>query len=211
MDKTKNYYRILGVLPTAELIVIKAAYRALAMKYHPDQWTGDRATAERKIREINEAFEVLSNERVRKQYDSSRQNKGFEEYDFEDDTTEEAFGDAEREQRSDWAVAVEYYPDLESICAELRRTSHRLTFAFRTMMLETKQFPHRKKLAQHLELTFLQSYFGDNPKIIEFARRLIESGHKQAAKELNRAISVFGRDADHNVVIDRISRKYFTR
>jgi curved DNA-binding protein CbpA len=65
MDKTKNYYRILGVLPTAELIVIKAAYRALAMKYHPDQWTGDRATAERKIREINEAFEVLSNERVR--------------------------------------------------------------------------------------------------------------------------------------------------
>jgi DnaJ-class molecular chaperone len=66
MDQTKNYYGILGVIPSAEPIVIKAAFRALAMKYHPDKWTGDRATAERKMREINEAFEILSTDQSRK-------------------------------------------------------------------------------------------------------------------------------------------------
>jgi DnaJ-class molecular chaperone len=33
----KNYYKILGVIPTAEMIIIKAAYRALSQKYHPDK------------------------------------------------------------------------------------------------------------------------------------------------------------------------------
>jgi curved DNA-binding protein CbpA len=208
MDTTKNYYAILGVLPTAETIVIKAAYRALAMKYHPDKWTGDRATADRKMRELNEAFEILSDDQARKRYDSIRK-KDFEEYEFDNDTTNDAFGDAEREQRSGWAVAVEYYPDLENICTNLRRTSHRLAFAFRTMILETKQFSHRQEIAQRLDLGFLQSYFGNNPKIIDFARNLIESGHKEAAKELNRAIAVLGHDADATVIIARISHKYF--
>jgi DnaJ-class molecular chaperone len=165
MDQTKNYYGILGVIPSAEPIVIKAAFRALAMKYHPDKWTGDRATAGRKMREINEAFEILSNDQSRKHYDRVRQKKDFEEYEFETEATQDAFRDAEREQRSDWSVAVEYYSDLDTICADLRRTSNRLAFAFRTTMLETKQFSQRREIAQKLESTFLQSYFGDNPKI----------------------------------------------
>jgi hypothetical protein len=123
-------------------------------------------------------------------------------------TTEEAFGDAEQEQRSDWEIAVEYYPDLDKICAALKRTSHRLAFAFRATVLESKLFNQRKEIAQKLELTFLQSYFGTNQRIIEFARTLIENGHKTAARELNRAISVFGSDADPDVVIGRISQKH---
>jgi curved DNA-binding protein CbpA len=208
MDQTKNYYGLLGVIPSAEPIVIRAAYRALAMKYHPDKWIGDRATAERKMHEINEAFEILSNEQSRMHYDSVRQRNDFEEYEFETETTQDAFQDAEREQRSDWSFAVEYYPDLDTICADLRRTSNRLAFAFRTTILETKQYSQRKEIAQKLEIKFLQSYFGENPRIIEFARELIENGHKEAAKELNRAISVFGRGADQHVVIRRIRERY---
>jgi DnaJ-class molecular chaperone len=72
MDNTKNYYGTLGVLPTAEPIVIRAAYRALAMKYHPDKWTGDKATAERRMREINQAYEILSDEQSRARYDRQK-------------------------------------------------------------------------------------------------------------------------------------------
>lgn len=206
MDTTKNYYGILGVTPTAEPIVIRAAYRALAMKYHPDKWTGDRATAERRMREINEAYEILSNDASRKQYDSVRRKREFEEYEFENDAAQDDFRDAEQAQRSDWEVAVEYYPDLEEICADLRRVSNNLAFAFRATVLETKHFSQRKELAQQLETNFLQAYFGRNPKILMFARTLIKSGHKPAAKELNRAISVFGHSADEDLIIERIQK-----
>src|ERR1700746_449062 len=74
MDNPKSYYVLLSVLPTAEPIVIRAAYRALAMKYHPDKWTGDKATAERRMREINQAYEILSDEQSRARYDGIRQN-----------------------------------------------------------------------------------------------------------------------------------------
>jgi curved DNA-binding protein CbpA len=95
MDNPKNYYVLLGVLPTAEPIVIRAAYRALAMKYHPDKWTGDKATAERRMREINQAYETLSDEQSRARYDSIRQN-------VDTDATNDPFRDVEKKRRPDW-------------------------------------------------------------------------------------------------------------
>ncbi|MFM7010173.1 MAG: DnaJ domain-containing protein, partial [Betaproteobacteria bacterium] len=65
----KDYYRILGVLDDAEDIIIRAAYKALAQRYHPDKWTGDKEQANRKMSEINEAYEVLSDAAKRKAYD----------------------------------------------------------------------------------------------------------------------------------------------
>ena len=38
MNSTKDYFAVLGVLPTAEDIVIRAVYRALAQRYHPDRF-----------------------------------------------------------------------------------------------------------------------------------------------------------------------------
>jgi len=63
-------------------VVIRAAYRALSMKYHPDKWSGDRAAAERVMRDLNEAYEVLSDARSRKEYDGRRKKDGFEEYEI---------------------------------------------------------------------------------------------------------------------------------
>jgi hypothetical protein len=181
------------------------------MRYHPDKWTGDKATAEARMRLLNEAYEVLSNEHSRKQYDNERRKAEYEDYESEGDTAQDDFQDAEREQRSDWQVALDYYPDLDSICAELRKTSHKLAFAFRTMMLESKRFSEREKIAKQLELTFLQTYFGRNRKIVDFARSLIEGGHKAAARELNRAITVLGDGADEKIVVDRIYAKFFSK
>ena len=69
----KNYYEILGVDKKATQDDIKKAYRNLVKKYHPDLHPGDAAAAER-FKEINEANEVLSDEKKRKQYDFQQEH-----------------------------------------------------------------------------------------------------------------------------------------
>ncbi len=65
----KNYYEILGVDKNASQDDIKKAYRTLVKKYHPDLHPNDEKAAE-KFKEINEAHEVLSDEKKRKNYDT---------------------------------------------------------------------------------------------------------------------------------------------
>ena len=68
MSEKRDYYEVLGVSKDADAKEIKKAYRKLAMKYHPDKNPGDKA-AEEKFKEINEAYEVLSDEEKRSTYD----------------------------------------------------------------------------------------------------------------------------------------------
>jgi DnaJ-class molecular chaperone len=64
----KDYYSILGVAKTASEKEIKSAYRKLARKHHPDVNPNDKA-AEARFKDINEAYEVLSDAEKRKLYD----------------------------------------------------------------------------------------------------------------------------------------------
>lgn len=65
----KDYYKILGVARGASADEVKKAFRKLARKYHPDVNPGDRR-AEEKFKEINEAYEVLSDTDKRRKYDT---------------------------------------------------------------------------------------------------------------------------------------------
>ncbi|MBK9604016.1 MAG: DnaJ domain-containing protein [Anaerolineales bacterium] len=64
----KDYYKTLGVERKASTDDIRKAYRKLAMQYHPDKNPGDKK-AEDKFKEINEAYQVLSDEQKRARYD----------------------------------------------------------------------------------------------------------------------------------------------
>jgi len=67
----KDYYAALGVPKTATQAEIKKAYRKLARQHHPDANKGD-AASEEKFKEISEAYDVLSDETKRKEYDEAR-------------------------------------------------------------------------------------------------------------------------------------------
>lgn len=67
----KDYYKSLGVPKNATPAEIKKAYRKLARQYHPDANKND-AKAEEKFKEISEAYDVLSDEKRRKEYDEAR-------------------------------------------------------------------------------------------------------------------------------------------
>ena len=69
-----NFYEVLGVSKEADENEIKKAYRKLSLQYHPDRNTDESATG--KFQEINEAFETLSDQSRRQQYDMELQFGG---------------------------------------------------------------------------------------------------------------------------------------
>lgn len=74
-----NYFDILNVSINAESEVIKASYRTLAKKYHPDSYKGGKEEAEQKMAQINEAYQVLSDEKLKREYiERLGLGKGFE-------------------------------------------------------------------------------------------------------------------------------------
>ncbi len=78
----KNYYEILEVNEKASDEVIEKAYKVLVKRYHPDLNASNKQYAERKIKEINEAYDILTDKFLRNQYDlelEKEKNKKYQE------------------------------------------------------------------------------------------------------------------------------------
>lgn len=204
MDINKNYYSILGVIPSVELIVIRAAYKALVQIYHPDRYAGDKAEAHQRMVEINEAYSILSDPIKKKEYDSLYKAKMQENDSYDESENEKPTYDP---LKNDWDTVIEYYPDILELEKRLSKLSWKIGYAYRAYLLESKLFEDRIKIAKKLEQEFLETYFGKNPLVLAFAKELIESGNKPAAKELNNAIKVLG-SKNPEQIINRVQTKH---
>lgn len=179
MNIEKDYYQILGVIQTADPAVIRAAYRALAMLYHPDKNIGNEAESNNKMSEINEAFDVLSNELTRAKYNYKRaENDSVFSYKNEsNDKNEEPKTDP---LHDDWEIAQFHYPDLKIILNHLSTISWKIAYGYKAYLLESKNFSQRLEIANNIEKEYMCKYFGDINIIHEFAKNLIKKiGLKQ--------------------------------
>jgi len=207
MTSVADHYQTLGVMPQAEQIVITAAYRALASRYHPDRWKGDKDEATRMMSKINVAYGVLGDAEKRKAYDASRGSTRSS-FNAQTDEAEDAFEEAIHDYDERWETACSVYPDLNKLRSTLTQTSRTLAFNFVVRILETKQFEKRDALAEQMERMFLERHFGTNPKIIIYARTLIHMGARNAIKHLNKLVDVLGDEADADKIIQKVESVY---
>ena len=68
-EQKRDYYEVLGVDKSATDEELKKAFRKLAKQYHPDANPNNKEEAEKKFKEVNEAYEVLSDKQKRSMYD----------------------------------------------------------------------------------------------------------------------------------------------
>lgn len=203
---TTDHYHTLGISPDAEDVVVRAAYRALAQRYHPDRWQGDAQVANARMAEVNLAYEVLSDPTRRRAYDDERARTASDS-EFEsksDPDVEAAFDTALQEVNERWAVAVSIFPDLATLRQELQRYSKSLAFSFVTVLLDTKKFQERNQIARAMERRFLERFFGTDSKITEFAKHLIGEGMRDAALLLNRLVDVMGSEVNPDLLIRKV-------
>ncbi len=87
----KDFYEILGIPKDAKIDLIKSVYRSLGQIYHPDKYNGDKKYAEEKMKEINEAYSILSSVKKRDEYDKkfNFQPESFKEREFEKNKTKD--------------------------------------------------------------------------------------------------------------------------
>jgi curved DNA-binding protein CbpA len=207
MSPNKDYYSILGVLPTAEDAVIRAAYKALAQRYHPDR--NSSADAKERMAEINEAYGVLSDSAKRKAYDEARGDSPASDYETYQSGEEEVVDAFLNEIGEKWAMAVEYFPDAEDERRKLAKISKRLAFSYQLALLDTQKFAGASFLAAKMRDEFIATYFGDGWEMRDFVLLLIQFGRRDALLELNKVIKVLGTGKKASKQIrERITEKY---
>jgi curved DNA-binding protein CbpA len=204
---SKDYYRILGVLDDAEDVVIRAAYKALAQRYHPDKWTGNKDEANRRMQEINEAYAVLSDSAKRKQYDATRESKGYQDDADSEDSDSANFSSISEEQEA-WNLAVQFFPTLDFYYTRLRKLDYYLANTFKTYLLENKNFNKASQISDKYAKNFLEKYFGTNAFIQEYAEELIVAKNKDAAKKLNEIVNVMGSSVSPIQIKEMVEAKF---
>ncbi|MEK7810231.1 MAG: J domain-containing protein, partial [Pseudomonadota bacterium] len=187
MSVTDDYYNVLGVVPSAENAVIKGAYRALVVIYHPDK--NASSEAREKIIAINIAYETLSDPSRRQQYDTTREkqshNASSSEFDCETPFATDPLEKA-------WAIAVGFYPSIDSDYNDLANISWRLAFAYKLQLLENQEYANSKYASNKLKTEYLTRYFGKDEQVRDYAEQLIKARELQAAIYLNDIVNVMG-------------------
>lgn len=102
LSSEKNLYEILEISASSGPHVIKAAYRRLVRKYHPDLNNGDEACA-KKFKEVTEAYEILSDSEKKKNYDILRGFYYADEHTVKQKQANRAYKETQRDPRKDFS------------------------------------------------------------------------------------------------------------
>ncbi len=199
----KNFYHILGLSfePAPEQQLIEAAYRALVKLYHPDVYKGDKKSLKRKISEINEAYDTLSDYKKRQDYDKNLKKVQIEKsFQFTDDEFEDKDLFNSKYIDEDWEIALLVYPELENIKETLLKYSSKLSFQFQFYLLETKEFNKLNDVENRFISAFLERKFGTSFEIKSLSKFLIENNYQKNAKYLNKLIQVLGTRSENRII-----------
>jgi len=202
----KSYYQVLGVLDDAEDIVIRAAYKSLAAKYHPDKWSGDKQFANARMTEINIAHDCLSNSEKRRIYDEELKSShaGAESKKFED---EEQF-DTFEEDAETWDLAVEFYPNLQTEYKNLSRINKSLANTYKIYLIKHQLFNKHADVSKEMAERYLEKYFGSSPETRKLAKDLLIRGEHKVARYLNDIVTKLGKSVSYSQIQKLLLKKF---
>lgn len=142
-----NLYEILEVSEKASKEVIEKAYRVLAKKYHPDlQAESEKQAAESKMKQINEAYEILSDSEKRKNYDLALQQE-----------REEQTIERQKRDRA-WEEQMQYNKQ-NSQGVNRPKTNYQEVDPMNEQIRKQKQeYQNRKKLQNEMSQAYAQAY-----------------------------------------------------
>lgn len=198
MTDSIDYYAVLGVLPTVDQSALVAVYRALAKKFHPDVYTGNKADAESIIKQLNEAYGILGDPAKRAAYDRQRQRRERVTDDYQNQRPWDASDkdDSSDEVSQSWRYVMRYHPEIQSFADELKCLSPSLAFAFQVAIVDAKSAGVAEKLYVGMRQQFLERYFGSNLVVHDFVVKALIANRRDVALEVNRAIKVVGNPSD---------------
>lgn len=187
VSSDKDYYSVLGVAPGADPVVLKAAYRALAKKYHPDQTA---SATEQEFNEIRNAYEVLSDEEKSKEYEYQHQQKLLWQYGhaarLRDLTIAVRLDDR-------WEKLTQEFPELGKNYVRLERASEALAERFKLQVLGAKHLSSFYHIATRLEYQYYKKHFSKCRDLQALGRKLLAAGLRDAAHQLEQEINACGR------------------
>jgi curved DNA-binding protein CbpA len=196
MNLDKDYYAVLGVLPSVDSPALTDAYRGLLKKYHPDVYKGRKSDAERITKELVEAYRVLGNAKARRAYDVARKGQSARPAAPQRDGRRPSASGTDDTSATRWEYIVRYYPEAEGYRAELALLSAGLASSYQALLSGMmRPAENARQLRTKLKREFLERHFGTNESVQQFALEALKAGRRDVAREVNRSIKRHGSPA----------------
>lgn len=193
-----NHYQTLGVPHDASHELILAAYRALAKAFHPDTFKADRNFAEEKLKEINNAFEVVGAPDLRGLYDQSlNKEKGSK-------SSKSNRTNHDRSHEESWLRTCDFFPFLKKLDADLSSISPELSRKFRSETLSKRAFGEASNISQRLIHEFALVKFGSSQDLRAAGLTAMRLGYRSFALEINKACLLVG-DQNADAILRRLA------
>lgn len=206
--KNRTLYEILEVSEDSSSDFIKAAYRILASKYHPDKVDNKAKSNSKSMSDINEAYRILSDHILKSEYDRelSKERKTNKKYNGNQKNNHSNYYGVFKENQEEiakWEIVEEYHPQIKKISNNLYKISEDLFLEYAKIVLSGKEYNQIQSIAEHMEIDFLKNNFGLNPRAQHFGKKLLLSNQTLAAKKFRLTI----KTVDDKVKVSKIENK----